>query len=148
MLGDNIRQIRKKRKISINTLSKTSGVSLGYLSDLENSKVNNPTTETLQKIACALDVYISDFFIDPNEPSHEEMTEEYNKQERKRYAQFSSTDEIEFNTPEAAMQFILKQPAIMGFGGFDANKMSDQEVMEFANELLNQLKLLGFKYKK
>jgi len=146
MLGDSIRQIRKKRKISINTLSKTSGVSLGYLSDLENSKVNNPTTETLQKIACALDVYISDFFIDTNEPSHEKMTEEDNKQERKK--QLSSADEIEFNTPEAAMQFILKQPAIMGFGGFDANKMSDQEVMEFANELLNQLKLLGFKYKK
>lgn len=54
----------------------------------------------------------------------------------------------EFKTPEAAIQFILKQPAIMGFGGFDINKMSDDEIIEFANELLNQLKLLSYKYKK
>lgn len=54
----------------------------------------------------------------------------------------------EFTTPEAAMQFILKQPAIAAYGGFDVNKMSDDEVMEFANELLRQLKLLGYKYNK
>lgn len=57
-------------------------------------------------------------------------------------------NEIEFTTPQAAMKFILEQPAIMGFGGFDVKKMSDEEIMGFANELLNQLKLLGFKYKK
>ncbi|MBM7869340.1 transcriptional regulator with XRE-family HTH domain [Clostridium pascui] len=54
----------------------------------------------------------------------------------------------EFTTPEAAMQFILKQPAVMGFGGFDIKKMSDDEIVEFANELLNQLKLISYKYKK
>ncbi|WP_423237082.1 helix-turn-helix domain-containing protein [Clostridium peptidivorans] len=53
-----------------------------------------------------------------------------------------------FTTPEAAMQFILKQPAVMGFGGFDVNKMRDEEIIEFANELLNQLKLISYKYKK
>lgn len=58
-------------------------------------------------------------------------------------------DDLEqFTTPQAAMKFILEQPAIMGFGGFDVNKMSDDEIMDFANELLNQLKLLGYKYKK
>src|SRR5690606_35452337 len=40
----------------------------------------------------------------------------------------------EFETPEEAMEFILRQPAIMGFGGFDIDKMSDEEVLEFANE--------------
>jgi len=54
----------------------------------------------------------------------------------------------EFKTPEAAMQFILKQPAIMGYGGFDADKLSKEEIIEFANELLKQLQLLGLKYKK
>lgn len=56
--------------------------------------------------------------------------------------------EIEFNSAEEAMKFILKQPAIAGYGGFDPDKMSDDEIMDFANELLNQLKLLGYKYKK
>lgn len=53
-----------------------------------------------------------------------------------------------FDTPEEAMKFILEQNVIMGFGGFDINKMSDEEIVEFANELLNQLKLLSYKYKK
>lgn len=53
-----------------------------------------------------------------------------------------------FSTPEEAIEFILKQPAIMGFGGFDIEKMSDKEVLEFANELLRQLQLISYKYKK
>lgn len=54
----------------------------------------------------------------------------------------------EFETPEEAMKFILEQNVIMGFGGFDVNKMSDEEIIEFANELLRQLKLISYKYKR
>lgn len=57
-------------------------------------------------------------------------------------------NEIEFKTPQEAIKFILEQPAIMGYGGFDVNKMSDEDVINFANELLSQLKLLGYKYNK
>lgn len=46
------------------------------------------------------------------------------------------------------MKFILEQPAIMGYGGFDTDKMSNEEIIEFANELLRQLKILSYKYKK
>ena len=54
----------------------------------------------------------------------------------------------EFTTPEEAMKFILEQNVIMGYGGFDINKLSDEEKIEFANELLRQLKLVSYKYKK
>ena len=54
----------------------------------------------------------------------------------------------EFTTPEAAIQFILKQPALAAYGGYDIKEMTNEEIIEFANELLNQLKLLGFKYKR
>lgn len=53
-----------------------------------------------------------------------------------------------FETPEEAIEFLLKQNVIMGFGGFDVDKLSDEEKVEFANELLGQLKLLSYKYKK
>jgi transcriptional regulator with XRE-family HTH domain len=53
----------------------------------------------------------------------------------------------EFTSPEEAMKFILEQNVIMGFGGFNVNKMSDNEIVDFANELLRQLKLLSYKYK-
>lgn len=53
-----------------------------------------------------------------------------------------------FETPEDAIKFLLEQNVIMGFGGFDVEKLDDEEKVEFANELLNQLKLLSYKYKK
>lgn len=52
-----------------------------------------------------------------------------------------------FTNAKEAMQFILKQPAIMAFGGYDVTKMSDDEVIEFANELLHQFELISHKYK-
>lgn len=64
MLGDNIRRIRKSKRISINNLSKASGVSLGYLSDIENDKGVNPTKDTLEKLAAALEVTVDEFFKD------------------------------------------------------------------------------------
>lgn len=54
----------------------------------------------------------------------------------------------EFISPEEAVKFILEQNVIMGFGGFDIDKMDDDEKIEFANELLNQLRLISYKYKK
>ncbi len=60
MLGENIRRLRKApaRKMSINKLSEITGIALGYLSDLENNKVNNPSFEKLEKIADALNVSV------------------------------------------------------------------------------------------
>ena len=53
-----------------------------------------------------------------------------------------------FSTPEEAVKFLLEQNVIMGFGGFDINKLTDKEIIDFANELLSQLQLLSYKYKK
>ncbi|MHC1683459.1 MAG: helix-turn-helix domain-containing protein [Clostridiaceae bacterium] len=61
---------------------------------------------------------------------------------------YSNLYNYEFKTAEAAVKFLLKQPALAAYGGYDVNNMTDDEIIEFANELLNQLKLLGYKYKK
>ncbi|NFE93685.1 XRE family transcriptional regulator [Clostridium botulinum] len=62
MLGDRIREIRTKNKISLNKLSRMTGISLGYLSDLENNKATNPSVEKLNLIAIALNVSTDLFF--------------------------------------------------------------------------------------
>lgn len=142
MLGDNIRRIRKQKKISINMLSKQTGISLGYLSDLENNKAKNPSLDKLSLIADVLGVAIDVFFKDDIEEWDTLTNTEQLAEEVKLF------ETGEFNTAEAAMQFILKQPAVMGFGGFDTNKMNADEIIEFANELLNQMKILSYKYKK
>ena len=50
-----------------------------------------------------------------------------------------------FETPEEAVKFILEDNTIMRFGGFDINKFTYEEKVEFANELLNHIKFLAFK---
>lgn len=142
MLGDNIRRIRKEKKISINNLSKLTGISLGYLSDLENNKATNPSIDKLNLIASILNVSVDAFFKDDIDKWDSTINTNQVKEESAMY------ETGEFKTAEAAMQFILKQPAIMGYGGFNTNKMTDEEIIEFANELLNQMKLISYKYRK
>ncbi|WP_238886513.1 helix-turn-helix domain-containing protein [Clostridium sp. YIM B02551] len=60
-----------------------------------------------------------------------------------------TTEKItEFKTPQQAIKFILEQPALMNYGGYDITKMSDEDIIDFANELLRQLEILSYKYKK
>ena len=53
-----------------------------------------------------------------------------------------------FSTAQEAMQFLLAQPAIMGFNGVDIRDLDDDTVLAFAAEILAQMKLVSFKYKK
>lgn len=54
----------------------------------------------------------------------------------------------DFDLPEEAVKFLLEKNVIMGFDGFDIDKLSSDEVVEFANSLLEHLRLLSLKYKK
>jgi hypothetical protein len=57
-------------------------------------------------------------------------------------------ESIYFSDASEAMEFILKQPAMAAYGGYDIKKMSDEEIVEFANELLHQFEMVSHKYKK
>ena len=46
------------------------------------------------------------------------------------------------------MEFILKLPTVMAYGGYDATKLSEEEIIDFANDLLQQIELISYKYKK
>ena len=56
-----IKRIRKEKGISQEKLAEKSGVSRPTISNLENNPDAVTTTDTLQKIALALDVKVSDF---------------------------------------------------------------------------------------
>lgn len=77
MVGSKIAKIRNKRGISLSKLSRESGVSKGYLSELENGIKENPNIEILDKIAKALDVSVSDLFEqDPIDEELEDLEED------------------------------------------------------------------------
>ena len=58
MLGDNIKAARLSKKYSLSALAEKCNMSTGYLSDLEKNKKDNPTKNTLGKIAEALGVSV------------------------------------------------------------------------------------------
>lgn len=60
----NIRELRKERHMSQMELAKKSKVSRSLISGLENGSTTVTSTETLRKIADALDSKVSDIFLD------------------------------------------------------------------------------------
>lgn len=56
----NIRKLREQKGISQDRLSKLADISLNTIAKLELDETQNPTIETLQKIAKALDVKVED----------------------------------------------------------------------------------------
>lgn len=59
MLSENLKKIRKERKLSLRALSEKAEVSKSTLSDIENHNVKSTTMGTLEKIAEALEVSVS-----------------------------------------------------------------------------------------
>lgn len=53
----------------------------------------------------------------------------------------------EFINADEARAYVNKHQ-IFGSSGFDADKLDDDEILEFANALLEQMKMVSYKYKK
>ena len=43
---------------------------------------------------------------------------------------------VAFDNAQDAMEFIIKTPTLAAFGGYDPESMSDETIVEFANEIL------------
>lgn len=48
---------------------------------------------------------------------------------------------VDFAEPKDALKFILSQPAFMAYGGYDLDKLSDEQVLEIANDMLFAMRL-------
>lgn len=59
-ISKNIRKLRERKGISQDKLSKLADISLNTIAKLELNDTQNPTIETLQKIAKALNVEVND----------------------------------------------------------------------------------------
>jgi transcriptional regulator with XRE-family HTH domain len=60
MLAQNIKKLRKQRKLSQEELAKKAGVTYSTLIKLESGVNKNPTIKTIQQIAAALEVSLDE----------------------------------------------------------------------------------------
>ena len=67
-LGSRIRMLREERGLSLGELEEASGVTKGYLSQLERGEASNPSLEAVKKIAAGLGVLVSEFLGEKQEP--------------------------------------------------------------------------------
>lgn len=148
-LGELIKELRERKKLSLSQFSKKTGLSKSSLSYIENNK-NSPTIENFIKICEALDIEPDEFY-----KLHKEITNGTVNFQNGELINFNKTnnqnsynENYAFKTATEAMEFILNQKSIAAYGDFDRDKLSDEDIVALANELLNHLKLLGYKYKK
>ncbi|MBU5439457.1 helix-turn-helix domain-containing protein [Tissierella sp. MSJ-40] len=132
-LGNSIKELRQRYGMTIKELSDKSGVGQSTISEIETGKAKNPKSETLSKLASVLNVTIDELMAD-------KWDDQYNEN-GKLSEQIKRIESLEFLTPEDALKFILEQPALMAYGGYDLDKMTDDEIMGLANDMLFAMKL-------
>ncbi|MBB6622068.1 helix-turn-helix transcriptional regulator [Clostridium gasigenes] len=141
MLGDNIKRIRKDKKISINNLSKKTGISLGYMSDLENGKAKNPSIDKLNVIASALEVNVDEFFKMNQDEKIQSWTDSMdsieNTEDKMRYLEAI----MDFAEPDEGKQFLLTNSAFID----TFNKLDDEDkkkVINYTKDLSDNIKYI------
>ena len=80
-LGDRIRKLRDKRELTQGQLAQSSSVSQGYLSQLENGEVKNPSAAVLLRVAQAMNVDPDDLFEAAGYPTVRTLRETYERYE-------------------------------------------------------------------
>ncbi|EJO5348375.1 helix-turn-helix transcriptional regulator [Clostridium botulinum] len=67
-----LRNLRKENNFTLKELSAKSGISVSFISDIENRR-RNPSIETLKTLADTLSVSVNDFFDDNNEDTKKDI---------------------------------------------------------------------------
>ena len=119
-LGERIKFLRKTRKITLKELSKNAGISISFLSDIENGR-SNPSLERLKDIAESLKVTTS-FLLGENNHTQETNNIDY-----------FSIKEIKINT--------INEPSF--YNQKDCNELPPEaitEIKEYIKYICNKYK--------
>lgn len=57
-IGNNLKRIRKEKKMTLKNLAEISGLSISFISDIEHNR-RNPSLETMNKLCKSLNIEIS-----------------------------------------------------------------------------------------
>lgn len=127
-IGERIKEIRTSKKISVDYLAKELGVSKTTIYRYEDSTIEKIPVKIFDQLCILLNVTPAELMGNTLSTGRAELP-------------------TEFENAQDAMEFILKTPTLAAFGGYDPSLMSDEIIVDFANEILQQLKLVSYKYK-
>lgn len=141
---EKLKSIRIEKGLTTYELSELTGIPQSTISKMENGK-RKIETDSIQLLAKALKVHVSDFF-------EESISTDKNEKANKLLEKHTIKNDFpivpeHFTDPEEARAYVTKHQ-IFGYGGFDPYRMSDEDILNFANEMINQAELLGYKYMK
>ncbi len=128
-IGERIKEIRKSKKISVESLAKELGVSKTTIYRYEDSTIEKIPVGIFDRLCVLLDVTPAQLMGNTMSADKPELP-------------------TAFINPQDAMEFIIKTPTIAAYGGYDLDNMSDETIVEFANEILQQLRIVSYKYKR
>ncbi len=128
-IGERIKELRRSRGLSAEEVAERLGVSLSTLYRYENSSISKVPIDVIEKLCTILGVTTGELMGNASPAEVDELP-------------------ASFANAEQAMAFMLKMPVLAAYGGYDIKSMDDKTVVEFANEILSQLKLVSYKYRK
>ncbi len=137
---DRLKELRKEYSFTQQELANKIGIVRTAIANYETGRTI-PDSDTLTLLAKIFDT-TTDYLLgisDIKNPYQNKIIKETTKE-------LQLPDE--FTSPDEAEEFLTVQNSIMGFGGFDIDKLSDKEKIDFANSLLEHLRFLQYKYKK
>ena len=124
-----LKKLREQKKLNQTELANLLEVSNGSISKWERGD-RQPDYETLERIADIFNVTI-DYLLGRSDAKYK-----------------SDDSQMSFSTPQEALSFILKQDMVADFGGYDLDSMSDEEIMEMAEDVADMLKIVSKRHKK
>lgn len=136
MLGDKVKNLRKDINLTQEQLCEKIGIAQSTLGMIESNK-REAGKKTLLKIA--------DFFGVTVDYLLKEDDNNINEEEKKSVLNNFPLIPGHFTNSDEARAYVTKHQ-IFGYGGFNPSKMTDDEILDFANEMLNQAELLSIKY--
>ncbi len=133
-LGQRLKAKRKEKKLSAEYIAKKLGVSVSTVYRYEDSSIVKIPVSTFEKMCNILETTPAEMMGNIPEKLHDK-----NNNEKKLPGTFED--------PKEAMEFLLKLPTVAAYGGYDPSKMDDKTMVAFANEILQQLQLVSYKYR-
>lgn len=128
LLGERLKKRRKEKKMSADFLAKELGISVSTIYRYEDSSIEKIPVSTFGRLCELLDTTPAEMMGNSSVDAPPKLPEA-------------------FDNAQDAMEFILKMPTIAEYGGYSPEKMDEETIMQFANEILQQLKLVSYKYK-